>query len=122
MGWQDEFRDALIRALVDDGMPVDDKPDRFSWLAKNWRALYAHLAECDLDTAACEYDDETWTEFAGTFAEPGDEWNAGIRVTVRCRCRQIDGRAWRWKGEYAELIRRITDAPKPPAKTKGRAR
>lgn len=134
--WRGGFREALLRFVVREGTPVDE---RSSWYSGNhhpdWLGLGAHLntpeyiregaatgfqravvAEwtaglgegegCPLDLGRMSWRDSVWTEFAGTFEE--DERRSGIEAEVWCACGRVGGIAWRWGGGYGELLRAIT--------------
>jgi hypothetical protein len=138
MSWQEEFREAVLRFVVERGEPVD--PVNGSHYSRyhhpDWLGLGAHLntpsyiregahtvrqretvrtwtaglgAEgCPLDLERMSWRDATWTEFAGTFSE--DERCSGIDADVWCACGRVAGVAWRWGGGYAELLKAVTTA------------
>lgn len=102
------FHEAVIDALVRSGDPVRTGDTTYNWVDCYGREdLRGHLAECGLDYGLCSWAASRWSEFLDTFH--GFEDHTGTGAVVSCRCGQVQGRAWRYQGGYAELIRAITE-------------
>lgn len=96
---------AVVDAIIQNGSPVS-QDSSYGWLDSNYAELRVHMAHCRPDYEACTWDDSSWSEFQGTF-DP-DVHMRGIDLKLACRCGLLDGRAWRYTGGYAELIRAVT--------------
>lgn len=105
--WKQEIHRRIINFMLRDGSPVDPKPSYYGWIAHDYEKLFRHLAECQSAYSSCTWDDDEWTEFAGTFAD--DRNCTGLKAIITCACGTVAGRMWRYRGSYAELIRGLTD-------------
>lgn len=118
MRWQEEFKAALIDAIVIKGGKVKDSYDlsRYVYSYSGWQDYSEdyrdtgayHIATCAVDAARSTYDDSEWQEFQGTFAEEPWGRRTGIDAVVTCVCGKLDGVRYRYEGGLAELIKFIT--------------
>lgn len=100
------FNRAVIDTLTAKGTPVTTGSAAYGWMATDYAELRMHMAGCRPDYEASTWEDTNWIEWMGTFQE--DEWRQGIDLVLTCKCGLVQGRAWRYTGGYAELIRAIT--------------
>lgn len=138
-GWRGEFREAVLRYVVREGIPIDVAGSHYNrYHHEDWLGIGAHLnipayirqaggatehqrrmisgwsagtpeGGCPLDLARMSWTESVWSEWGGTFAE--DERVSGIDAVVWCECGRVGGIAWRWGGGYGELLRAITMVP-----------
>ncbi len=105
MTWVDEYKRALIRAVVRMGSPVDDKSDFFGWIARDHEKRRAEVDLVGIDFAATPMpDDSEWNEFQGTFYT-GDTRHRGIDVMLHLN----NGRVMHWRvtTDFAELLKAV---------------
>lgn len=111
MSWQESFTRALIEAIVFTGGKVSESASRYGSYG-GWQDYGSdepdHLRECGVDIARSSYADGRWTEFEGTFAEQPWSEHTGIDALVSCNCVLVSDSRYRYAGDYAELIRKIT--------------
>ncbi len=109
--WQQEFHRRMIAALMAEGNPVAQGDDRdlfYGGFAYDWQELTEHFASCGVNYDETSFTEGNWREFAGTFADPGDENRSGIVLTATCNCGKYSGRRWRYENSYGNLLRRLT--------------
>ena len=135
-GWRAEFREAVLRWVVQEGSPVDDRSYYNDYHHPDWLGLGAHLnvpgyiraaggatahqrevisswsegtpeGGCPLDVERMRWSGTMWTRWGGTMGE--DERVEAVDAEVWCACGRVAGVTWRWNGGMAELIRGITD-------------
>lgn len=101
LAWKMEFRRAMINALVEQGVAVCERPDRFNWCDHDWQAKRATVASVGIDYVATVYRESCWNEFMGTFYD-GDTRVYGVDLDLVL----LDGSRlhWRYGGTLAELI------------------
>jgi hypothetical protein len=133
--WRAEFREAVLRYIVREGSPIDERASCYSdyhhpdwlgigahlnmpeyirqgrYLTGHQRAVIADWSEgtgegCELDFERMSWSGGEWTRWGGTMGE--DERVECVDATVWCRCGRIAGIVWRWNGGMAELMRGIT--------------
>lgn len=99
--WRQEFKRAVIDALIKDGYPLRDGSTFYGGIASDWEDRRNKV-----DTIGIDYDRTTWTEaewheFKGTFYE-GDTRTVGIDVQLVL----LDGTVmkWRFEGIASDLI------------------
>lgn len=102
--WKRGFHAAVIRAIITNGSPLDDKPDGFGWLAGDWERILATVRAGEVDYDASTYAESDWHEFMGTFYE-GDTRVVGIDAAIALRSGERF--VWRWKGTASDLIEHV---------------
>lgn len=114
---QAEVHSAVLRYILEqaddvNGGLVQLKPTFYNWRSYEiFEALgdltpAAHVLACGI--ASGHWEDKDWQEFAGTFAEYGDQFRHGIDAVVTCKCGRVTYRTFRYTGSHGDLLRGIT--------------
>lgn len=102
--WKEGFKRALLDVLARDGTPVRETGDTYyGWIHNDWRRVRVDVASIGLDYDASSYEEETWSEFQGTFYE-GDDRVHGISATLVLK----DGTSYRYR--YKETVSTLIQA------------
>lgn len=109
--WRDDFKRALIDAVILHGSPLNDKDTHWNWLA--WEARNHEERWAAVRTVGVDYEktpmpeDSCWEEFMGTFYE-GDTRVYGMDVNLVLN----DGThsPWRYSGTLGALIEAVMKA------------
>jgi hypothetical protein len=106
---EDEYRKIMIDLVLQHGTLVDPFANLFGWVD----ADYDHVRDCP--TTALAVEEDSWSEFAGTFA-PDDNLIHGITaVGVTCVCGRLTNRRVRWAGRMQDIARAMFNEMKKEA-------
>lgn len=107
--WKAGFKQAMVKALVDGGQPVRDRPDIYGWqnyepaaMGRRGRhPLRIMIEQVGIDFDVTTYRESVWDEFMGTFYE-GDTRVYGTDMDLVL----LDGTRlhWRYAGTLSALI------------------
>lgn len=110
MSWEEEFKRRVVTFLVRKGSLVSAHASGYGWMEED-TGEKEHVLECGIDLQASTWKDSTWSEFLGTFAEPGSRDCRGLDAVVTCKCTLVEGITWRYDGTHGDMLRVITEPP-----------
>lgn len=105
--WELELHRRIVTFVARQGGLVDHRVSEYGWQAID-TGEREHLAECGTDPLRCTWEDMTWSEFQGTFAEPRWLDYRGVEATVTCACGLVEDERFRYGGDYGDLLRAVT--------------
>ncbi len=97
---EDGYKYLLAKMLQENGSPVSKNGSRYGWHDVD---ATKHIWSCGGIDYISGADEDTWYEFAGSFAE-GDDTIHGLSAKAICKCGAWRGTV-RWEGNVSEAIR-----------------
>lgn len=105
--WELELLRRIVTFVARKGSLVDARPSEYGWQGYD-TGEREHVAECGVHALRCTWQDLTWTEFQGTFAEPAILDCQGVEAVVTCACGLVEDERFRYGGSYGDLLRSVT--------------